>query len=334
MLSKTKAVKAPFDWRAHLPVHSAADLFPLMSESELKELADDIKQNGLLNPIQLASTELLDESGKRTNVYTHALLDGRNRLDALAMLGWLEPAEKPKKLFFRGRSLTQHYAPIKLIDDDQVVNIDDDALFNFGDDGGENSTVISLNIRRRHLTVEQKRDVIAKLLKAQPETSDRQIAKTVAVDHHKVGDVRRELESTGEISPVEKTVGADGKSRKKPIHCQKRAAARNGVTARTVIEEGQAEAPPTQPEPKSALKTRQKRLLADFQQGVSLLLSVMGQQPARMFAVPDASVAQPLAAAKGAYLEEIAGFLNQVAAAMKRPAAPTATTKQAAGVPA
>jgi hypothetical protein len=38
---------APFDWRKHLPVHPAADLFPLMSEVEPKELAADINVNGL-----------------------------------------------------------------------------------------------------------------------------------------------------------------------------------------------------------------------------------------------------------------------------------------------
>ena len=31
-------------WRDVLPVHAAADLFPLMSEDELRELGDDIKK--------------------------------------------------------------------------------------------------------------------------------------------------------------------------------------------------------------------------------------------------------------------------------------------------
>jgi hypothetical protein len=43
--------------------------------------------------------------------------------------------------------------------------------------------VISANIRRRHLTAEQKRDLIAKVLKAQPRKSNRQIAKATGTSH-------------------------------------------------------------------------------------------------------------------------------------------------------
>jgi hypothetical protein len=43
----------PLDWRAHLAVHPAAEAFPLLSEKELKELAGDIKRNGLQVDITL-----------------------------------------------------------------------------------------------------------------------------------------------------------------------------------------------------------------------------------------------------------------------------------------
>src|SRR5215469_15605780 len=76
--------------------------------------------------------------------------------------------------------------------------------------------VVSANIHRRHLTDEQRREVIAKLIKAKPEESDRAIAKQTKVDHKTVGKVREKMESTGEVSPVEKRTGADGKKRKKP----------------------------------------------------------------------------------------------------------------------
>ena len=52
-----------FNWRDHLPVHPAADLFPLLSKSELKELAEDIRKNGLQSPILLASLHILNEDG-------------------------------------------------------------------------------------------------------------------------------------------------------------------------------------------------------------------------------------------------------------------------------
>jgi hypothetical protein len=77
--------------------------------------------------------------------------------------------------------------------------------------------VISANILRRHLTAEDKRKIIADLLKAQPEKSDRQIAETVRASPTTVGTVRREMESTvqpGQLPP--KRIGKDGKSRKQP----------------------------------------------------------------------------------------------------------------------
>jgi ParB-like chromosome segregation protein Spo0J len=55
---------------AKLPRHEAADLFPMMSKSELNDLAADIKQNGLLNPIVK---------------FEGQILDGRNRLAACAL---------------------------------------------------------------------------------------------------------------------------------------------------------------------------------------------------------------------------------------------------------
>jgi hypothetical protein len=73
--------------------------------------------------------------------------------------------------------------------------------------------VVSANLRRRHLTQEQKRELIAKLVKAQPEKSNRQIAKVVKVDHKMVGTARAKLAATGEIPQLKKTVGADGKRR-------------------------------------------------------------------------------------------------------------------------
>lgn len=55
--------------------HPAAEIFPLLADDELRDLADDIKANGLLEPIWL---------------HDGAILDGRNRWAACQMVG-VEP---------------------------------------------------------------------------------------------------------------------------------------------------------------------------------------------------------------------------------------------------
>jgi hypothetical protein len=74
--------------------------------------------------------------------------------------------------------------------------------------------VTSANIHRRHLTAEQKRDLIAKLLKADPSKSDRQIAETVKASPTFVGKVRAEGEATGDVSTVD--TRTDKRGRKQP----------------------------------------------------------------------------------------------------------------------
>lgn len=60
-----------------------------------------------------------------------------------------------------------------------------------------------LNLDRRHLNQEQRRELIAAELRETPAASDRAIASGLGVDHKTVGAVRDNLESTGEISPVD-----------------------------------------------------------------------------------------------------------------------------------
>src|SRR5262249_48344827 len=50
--------------------------------------------------------------------------------------------------------------------------------------------VIARNIHRRHLTTEQKHELIAKLIKAQPEKSDRQIGKMARASKNTAAAVR------------------------------------------------------------------------------------------------------------------------------------------------
>jgi ParB-like nuclease domain len=184
-----------FDWRKHLKVHPAAELFPLMAEAELKELAEDIKTNGLRSPIVM-----WPNSDKKL-----LLIDGRNRLDALALLGLLG-VDESGCLTLKARS-------------------NDHWQFQCAHQVGDPyALALSFNVHRRHLTAEDKRDLIAKLLKVQPEKSNRAIADTIKIaDHKTVGSVRAEKEATGEIPQLEKITGKDGKSR--PTTVKKRKAA-------------------------------------------------------------------------------------------------------------
>jgi transposase len=166
----------PKSWRDTVPIHPAADMFPLMSKDELEELATDIKKNGFRNKVAVWDSD----NGP-------ILLDGRNRLDAAELAGI--------PLFDRHGRVDvphQHYAPPS----------DPYAL------------VISFNIHRRHLTADQKRELIAKLLKHDPGKSDRQVAKTVGVHHETVAAVREKAEARGEIRHVE--TRKDSKGRAQP----------------------------------------------------------------------------------------------------------------------
>lgn len=87
-------------------------------------------------------------------------------------------------------------------------------------DGGEKTDAelvtlsVGLNLHRRHLTPEQKRELVAKLLETTPEKSDRQIAETAKVSPTTVGAIRRRSGVQGGHLP--KRTGKDGKSYSTP----------------------------------------------------------------------------------------------------------------------
>lgn len=62
---------------------------------------------------------------------------------------------------------------------------------------------ISLNKDRRQLTAAQKRDLIAKSIKSDPEATDREHARRTGVSPTYAGKVRAELEDAGEVSTVD-----------------------------------------------------------------------------------------------------------------------------------
>jgi len=180
----------PKSWRDVVEVHPAANLFPPMTPDELNVLAEDIKKNGLKTPVTL-----LKQGSDR-----HLLLDGRNRLDAMEAGGVQILARKGK---FGHRWLRRPT---------EVKGVDPYAY------------VISANLHRRHFTGEQKRQLIATVLKAQPSKSNRQVAKTVGVSHPHVATVRAKLEKSGDVETVTTSIDTKGRAQpaRKPINKKRR----------------------------------------------------------------------------------------------------------------
>ena len=68
-----------------------------------------------------------------------------------------------------------------------------------GDEQKLRSLAFSLNLHRRHLTREQKRQIIAESLKADPQLSNREHAKRTGASDKTVGAVREVMEESAEI---------------------------------------------------------------------------------------------------------------------------------------
>jgi hypothetical protein len=179
---------------SEIQFHPLADIFPLMEGAEFDALVADIKANGLREKMDL---------------YKGKIVEGRNRYRALRRLG-IDPSADPKKYFrnaIYAHTIGGDIAPHEQDNDARV-----------------RAYIISKNIHRRHLTAEQKRDVIAKLLKATPEKSDRQIANATKASPTTVGAVRAEMEATGDVSKLDTRTDTKGRKQlaKKPKKATKR----------------------------------------------------------------------------------------------------------------
>jgi hypothetical protein len=178
----------PFDWRSILHVHPAALDYPALSDPERKALADDIRDNGLrITPVVWSATETGEP----------ALLDGVHRLDALASLGLIYETEGQIYLRTWTGTVWAELSGAKI----KLRRID----------GGDPYVhAASYNAHRRHLNAEKKRELIDKLLKADPTKSDRQIGKVVKADNKTVASRRKRAETREEIPHVEKHKDSKG----------------------------------------------------------------------------------------------------------------------------
>jgi hypothetical protein len=170
-------------WRSYFAIHPAAEIVRELTPAELRELADDIKKLGHIKIPLIFRQQQGCPSGL-------AVVDGRSRLDALQLLGW------------------------PYVEEDEGGNITTSFVMHVLDPSEDPYAVaLSANLQRRHLSEEERRDAIKKYVAKHPEQSNRQVAKQFKVDHKTVGSLKQKMEVTGEISPVERTIGIDGKSR-------------------------------------------------------------------------------------------------------------------------
>lgn len=222
-------------WRDVLPVHPAANMLPLMSTDELKELGEDIMKNGLIVGI------VLWQATKDDPWY---LIDGRNRLDARELVGLPVLDEL-------GRWLR--------------TDLDFTCTRLCGADPYD--YVLSANLHRRQLSREQKRGLIGELLKARPDKSDRQIAREIGADGKTVADVRRDFEGRAEIPHA--ATRLDSKGRQQPAKKAKLA-----LSNYAEIKQGDLPFTPAEPRPREDIaqptprQARSEEKKAGFLDGV------------------------------------------------------------------
>ena len=193
--NRANGTPASSSWRLTLPIHPAAELFPRMSPDELRALGEDVVKSGLKSPIVLWRP---DSRSLRS------LLDGISRLDAIEIA-----TGSPVMVGAPSIMAGEHFLAC-----DKVIVLDKSV--------DPYAYVISANIHRRHLTAEQKRELISKLIKATPEKSDRQIAETVKASPTTVGTVRAEMEAAGDVSKLD--TRRDRRGRQQPAKKAKKAA--------------------------------------------------------------------------------------------------------------
>jgi hypothetical protein len=171
-------------------------MFPIISPDEQKVLGADIRKNGQ----RVAITVWKAQKHSRP-----VLLDGRNRLDAMEAVGIEIRVDQVGTDLNPSVKLFKHMPPDGMWWPIEITELSG---------GDTDAYVISTNLHRRHLNAEQKRDVIAKMLKATPEKSDRQIAEQIKSNRTTVGQIRKRLETSGDVSIVD--TRTDTKGRRQP----------------------------------------------------------------------------------------------------------------------
>ncbi len=126
-------------WRQLYPAHPCAEVFNMLRDDELDALANDINENGLRTSVDLWRADTPDSPT--------FVVDGRNRLEALARLG----------VTFRSPGCEAEWPDGVITKPFRWLHCREDDLAAY---------VISANIRRRHLTKEQQAELIVRAIEA------------------------------------------------------------------------------------------------------------------------------------------------------------------------
>lgn len=167
------------DWATEhihgIPVHPVTSIFPMMTDEELNDLAEDIRANGLREPIVLAHMgDGFDDE---------VLIDGRNRYRACLLAG-VEP---------------------KFVDLYTLPNVSADEGADFITEEAVASWILSHNLHRRHLSPSQ----LAAVATEFEETESK-----LAAERRRNGAAYRGQSATQDL-PVNLPGGARGDSRDK-----------------------------------------------------------------------------------------------------------------------
>jgi hypothetical protein len=121
--------------------------------------------------------------------------------------------------------------------------------------------VISKNMQRRHLTAEQKREIIRQLLEKKPNASSRAIASITRCSHHTVESVRNETAPTPEAPPP-KTPEAEQSPTPSPAPASTGQSAQLG--AKRVGQDGRQRRKRSNGKPKGSQTTGLYKQIGDF----------------------------------------------------------------------
>jgi hypothetical protein len=167
-----------------LRVHPAADQFEMMPEEDRPAFGEDIEKNGLREKIKLISR-------RRGGGEYKMVVDGRNRLDEMHRRGF--------EIITNGHPNPKYFETLDLKCEAEVF-----------------AYIMSANLHRRHLTADDKRRLIADLIRLTPKKSDRQIAAQIKSNRTTVGQIRKKLEREGTCQSVDTRTDTQG--REQPAH--------------------------------------------------------------------------------------------------------------------